>query len=183
MKLFAGIVTAVGRVQELPAELPGQLLLSHPMDWTAGAIGDSVAVNGCCLTIVAAGQGRLYVEVIPETLRRTTLGRLGVGDPVNLEPALQLQSSVGGHLVSGHVDATGQILAVSPERNSVWLEVEVPDQVARYCVPQGSIALDGCSLTLVTVEDRPPRAPWSGSRSSPTRWRQPSPPATVPACW
>ncbi len=154
--MFAGIVTAVGRVQELPAELPGQLLLSHPMEWTAGAIGDSVAVNGCCLTIVAAGPGRLGVEVIPETLRRTTLGQLGVGDPVNLEPALQLQSAVGGHLVSGHVDATGQILAVSPEQNSVWLEVEVPAQVARYCVPQGSIALDGCSLTLVTVEDRPP---------------------------
>lgn len=156
MKLFAGIVTAVGRVQELPAELPGQLLLSHPMEWTAGVIGDSVAVNGCCLTIVAAGLGRLCVEVIPETLRRTTLGQLGVGDPVNLEPALQLQTSVGGHLVSGHVDATGQILAVSPEQNSVWLEVEVPAQVARYCVPQGSIALDGCSLTLVTVEDRSP---------------------------
>ncbi|HUY53938.1 MAG TPA: riboflavin synthase [Candidatus Nanopelagicaceae bacterium] len=154
--MFAGIVTTVGRVQELPEGLPGQLVLGHPMELIPGAIGDSLAVNGCCLTIVAARPGQVSLEVIPETLRRTTLGTLGVGDPVNLEPALLLQSSVGGHLVSGHVDATGRIIAISREQNSLWLEVEVPASVARYCVPQGSIALDGCSLTLVTVEDRPP---------------------------
>ena len=152
--MFAGIVSTVGRVEDLPRALPGQLVLGHVPEWSAGAIGDSVAVSGCCLTVIDVTPERIAVEVIPETLRRTTLGRLGIGDPVNLESALRLQSAVGGHLVSGHIDATGRIVAVNPEGNAVWLDVEVPAAVARYCVPQGSIAVDGCALTLVTVMDR-----------------------------
>jgi riboflavin synthase len=153
--LFAGIVTAVGRVQPLPGQLPGQLRLGHPREWAPGAVGESVAVNGCCLTIIAVEPGGVVVEVMPETLRRTTLGALADGESVNLESALRLGEPVGGHLVSGHIDATGRILTISREGNAVWLEVEVPAAVARHCVPQGSIALDGCSLTLVAVEDRP----------------------------
>ncbi len=153
--MFSGIVSTVGRVEALPHALPGRLVIGHSREWIAGDVGDSVAVSGCCLTLIDSGPARIAVEVIPETLRRTTLGGLGIGDRVNLEQALQLQSAVGGHLVSGHIDAQGRILAVDPEENAVWLEIEVPAPVARYCVPQGSIAVDGCSLTLVSVADGP----------------------------
>lgn len=153
--MFAGIVSTTARVSALPGALPGKLVLAHQEGWFRGELGDSVAVSGCCLTVIDAGRGWIAVEVVPETLRRTTLGALRLDDPVNLEASLPLQGAVGGHLVSGHVDATGQIVAVSPEVNAVWVEIEVSASVARYCVPQGSIAVDGCSLTLVTVADAP----------------------------
>ncbi|MHB1524849.1 MAG: riboflavin synthase [Candidatus Dormibacteria bacterium] len=156
--MFAGIVSIVGRVESLPSAPPGQLVIGHSQEWIAGGIGDSVSVSGCCLTLVDFGPAWIAVEVMPETLRRTTLGGLEIGDRVNLEPALQLRSAVGGHLVSGHIDARGRIRAVNPEENAVWLEIEVPAPVGRYCVPQGSIAVDGCSLTLVTVADGPKEA-------------------------
>ena len=153
--MFAGIVSAIGRVAAGPGALPGKLLLAHPEGWFAGPIGDSVAVSGCCLTVIDAGTEWIAVEVVPETLRRTTLGALCIDDPVNLEASLSLQAAVGGHLVSGHVDATGEIVAVSAEANAAWVEIKVPASVARYCVPQGSIAVDGCSFTLATVSDAP----------------------------
>jgi riboflavin synthase len=152
--LFSGIVTAVGEIESIPQALPGVLVIAHPSGWGALRVDDSLAVNGCCLTVVSRELGRVAVEVMPETLRRTTLGALASGDRVNLEAALALGAPVGGHLVSGHVDATGEVLAVEPEQNAVWLTLRVPASVGRYCVPQGSIAVDGCSLTLVSVEDR-----------------------------
>ena len=153
--MFAGIVSTVGHVEALPGALPGKLVLAQREGWFAGARGDSVAVSGCCLTVIDASPGQIAVELVPETLRRTTLGGLRFGDPVNLEASLRLEGAVGGHLVSGHVDTTGRIVAVNAEHNAVWVEIEVPTSVARYCVPQGSIAVDGCSLTLVTVADGP----------------------------
>ncbi|MGC1185086.1 MAG: riboflavin synthase [Candidatus Dormiibacterota bacterium] len=151
--MFSGIVTAVGRIEALPKDFQGALAISHPDDWGNLQIGDSLAVNGCCLTVVRRDAGTAEVEVMPETLRRTNLGRLQEGDRVNLETALALGSRLGGHLVSGHIDATGEITALDPEGNAVWLTLRIPDAVGRFCVPQGSIAIDGCSLTLVSVQD------------------------------
>lgn len=152
--MFSGIVSAIGRIESVPEEFHGQLVIGHPPGWAQLGLGDSVAVNGCCLTVVQLEDERVGVEVMPETLRRTNLGRLQPGATVNLEPALTLGSAVGGHLVSGHIDATGEVSAVEREANSVWVTLVVPTEVGRYCTPQGSIAIDGCSLTLVSVEDR-----------------------------
>lgn len=154
--MFSGIVTAVGRIEALPEDFRGELGISHPDDWGNLQIGDSLAVNGCCLTVVRRDAGRAEVEVMPETLRRTNLGRLQAGERVNLETALALGSPIGGHLVSGHIDATGEVRSIDPEENAVWLTLRIPGTVGRFCVPQGSIAIDGCSLTLVSVEDLGP---------------------------
>lgn len=151
--MFSGIVTALGQIEATPKEFQGELLIAHPTGWGNLTVGDSVAVNGCCLTVVRREEGRVAVEVMPETLRRANLGGLEIGGLVNLEAALALGAPVGGHLVSGHIDATGEVTAVEREQNAVWLTIRVPADVGRYCVPQGSIAIDGCSLTLVAVED------------------------------
>ncbi|HVC39573.1 MAG TPA: riboflavin synthase [Candidatus Dormibacteraeota bacterium] len=153
--MFSGIVSAVGRVEALPSGAAGELLIAPPPNWGQFEIGDSVAVNGCCLTVVRREQQRLAVEVMPETLRRTNLGQLLIGGPVNLESALSLGAPVGGHLMSGHVDATGVVAQVDREGNARWVRLHVPAQVGRYCVAQGSIGIDGCSLTLVSVQDAP----------------------------
>ena len=151
--MFSGIVSARGRIEEVPTPARSSFRISKPRGFAELARGDSLAVNGCCLTVVEVAGELLTVDVMPETLRRTALGELGVGDPVNLERALELCRLVGGHLVTGHVDGTGVVAALTPEGNAMWLRVQVPEAVARYCVPQGSIAIDGCSLTLVTVAD------------------------------
>lgn len=151
--MFSGIVSVVGQVESVPLDRPGALRIAHPDGWGQLRIGDSVAVNGCCLTVVGREAALLAAEVMPETLRRTNLGRLPAGGLVNLEAALTLGAPVGGHLVSGHVDATGEVLAVEAEQSAVWVSLRVPQEVGRYCVAQGSIAIDGCSLTLVEVDD------------------------------
>lgn len=151
--MFSGIVSALGHVRPPSAELPETLSIAHPEGWGDLAVGDSLAVNGCCLTVIRHEPAGAVAEVMPETLRRTNLGRLCEGDPVNLESALALGDPVGGHLVSGHVDATGEVTLVDREENARWLTVRVPESVGRYCVAQGSIAIDGCSLTVVDAED------------------------------
>jgi riboflavin synthase len=112
------------------------------------AIGDSVCTNGCCLTVVALGEGWWEADVSDETLARTTLGALRPGDPVNLERAVRLEDRLGGHLVQGHVDAVGAVARPVPD-----LRVTVPAGLLRYCVEKGSIAVDGVSLTIVDVLD------------------------------
>lgn len=152
--MFAGIVSAEGRVLEPPGRLPGRIEITHPAGWGGLKVGDSVSVNGCCLTAVWVGPERVAVEVIPETLRRTNLGDLATGDSVNLEAALTLATAIGGHLVTGHVDGTGTVVELAPEGNSLVVRVAVPPRLSRYCVTKGSLAVDGCSLTLAGVEDR-----------------------------
>jgi len=151
--VFSGIVSAIGRIESVPEHFQGQLVIALPQGWGGLGLGDSVAINGCCLTVVHRGDDRVGVELMPETMRRTNLGRLRPGASVNLEPALTLGSAVGGHLVSGHIDATGEVSAVEREANSVWVTLLVPAAVGRYCTAQGSIAVDGCSLTVVSVAD------------------------------
>ena len=151
--MFSGIVSALGLVVTPPTGRLGSLVVSHPRGWGGLERGASVAINGCCLTAVAVHPERVAVEAMPQTLRLTNLSRLREGAQVNLEAALRLGDPVGGHLLSGHVDATGTVLEVRPEGGAVRLRLAVPPAVARYCVPQGSLAVDGCSLTLTEVAD------------------------------
>lgn len=113
--------------------------------------GDSVSVSGTCLTVARLAPGWFRVEAVPETLRLTTLGKLGVGDKVNLEPAARLNEVVGGHLVSGHVDGRGRVLSASREGNGRRVTIQAPPAVAAYLVPKGSVTVDGVSLTLARV--------------------------------
>ncbi len=155
--MFSGIVTAKGLIARIPSQLPGPLTVAHPSGWGELAVGASVAVNGCCLTAVSVASSQVTVEVIPQTLRLTNLGLLRAGDPVNLEPALRLGDPVGGHLMTGHVDAVGKVVSVARDGNGLAVRISVPSGVSRYCVPQGSLAVDGCSLTLVSVTDKGPQ--------------------------
>jgi riboflavin synthase len=111
--------------------------------------GDSVAVNGVCLTVTGSDSGVLAFDAVPETLRRSTLGRLEQGGSVNIEPALQAGDSVGGHFVQGHVDGVGRVRRVTDE----GLEVEAGPEILRYCVEKGSIAVEGASLTIAALDD------------------------------
>lgn len=151
--MFSGIV-ALGHAVTTPGGGEGRLRVAHPKEWSPLRLGDSLSVNGCCLTVVEVSFPEVTLEVMPETMRRTNLGLLLPGNPVNLESALGLGDAVGGHLVTGHVDATGEVVATEDEGNARWITVRVPSEVARYCVGRGSIAIDGCSLTLVQVVDQ-----------------------------
>lgn len=118
------------------------------------AIGASVSVNGTCLTVVARSDHDFSVDVSPETLRVTTLGTLTSGAPVNLERAMKLNERIGGHLVSGHVDAIGVLRSRQQDGNALVLEFEAPNEILRYCVAKGSITVDGISLTVNDVTER-----------------------------
>lgn len=153
--MFTGIVEALGRVEAMESGARGgrRLALSVPDDarWRL-APGESVAVSGVCLTVVATGPGRLAFDLAEETRRVTSLGGLSRGDSVNLERPLRLDDRLGGHLVLGHVDGLGEVVAVQPEGDGVHLEVSVPARLRPLLIPKGSIAIDGVSLTVATLE-------------------------------
>ncbi|MHB8293525.1 MAG: riboflavin synthase [Acidimicrobiales bacterium] len=142
--MFTGIVTASGSLAWLRA---GRARFTCAGSFTSElSIGDSVAVSGCCLTVVGAGDGWFEADVVEETLARTTLGSLEPAAPVNLELPVTPSARLGGHVVQGHVDGTGEVLAPAPA-----LEVAVGPALGRYMVAKGSVALDGVSLTVVSV--------------------------------
>jgi riboflavin synthase len=143
--VFTGIVEELGRVLSLDGPRLRLEARSVLDDVTLGA---SVAVNGCCLTVVAWGEDWWEADVSDETFARTSLGALRPGDPVNLERPVRLQDRLGGHLVQGHVDAVGRVVDPAPD-----LRVRVPDGLLRYVVEKGSITVDGVSLTVVAVLD------------------------------
>jgi riboflavin synthase len=153
--MFTGIVEEMGAVTTVTKGLAGArltIMASMVMsDLTAGA---SISVNGACLTVVAQGDTDFSVDVSPETLSVTTIGTLAAGSPVNLERAMKLNERIGGHLVSGHVDGIGMIRNRHPDGNAILLECEAPKEILRYCVPKGSITVDGISLTVNKVTDR-----------------------------
>ena len=152
--MFTGIVLDVGHV--LTRETRGgdlRLVIECArLDLARARVGDSICVQGCCLTATAV-QGRTFAaDLSRETLALTTLGELVAGDAVNLEPALRAGDALGGHLVSGHVDGVAQVSAVSDDARSRRLSIGVPPALARYLAPKGSVAVDGVSLTINTVE-------------------------------
>ena len=154
--MFTGIVQAVGRLRQREA-LGGDARLAiaaGALDLDGVRIGDSIAVNGVCLTATRLECDGFWADVSAETLRLTTLGQLGAGAAVNLEKALTLSQPLGGHLMSGHVDGLGQLLSITPEARSIQLEFAAPPELARYIARKGSIAVDGVSLTVNEVRDR-----------------------------
>jgi riboflavin synthase len=149
--VFTGIVEEVGRVEAFR----GTRLRVHATRVTRGLRpGDSVAVDGVCLTVVAADRGGFEVDLGAATLQRTTLGLRRPQDPVNLERPLTLARRLGGHLVQGHVDGVGRVRTVRGDGNSRWVEIAAPKAVLRYLVERGSVAVDGVSLTVAALSSR-----------------------------
>jgi riboflavin synthase len=146
--MFTGIVVEVGEVLAPPPALR----LRAPGVAADAAIGDSVAIEGCCLTVTAVSGDELEFRAVPETLRRTMLGDLRPGDGVNLEPALRVGDRMAGHWVQGHVDAVGSVRAFEPDGEARTLTVDAPDAVLRTTIVKGSVCVGGVSLTVTAVD-------------------------------
>ena len=145
--MFSGIVEAVGEIQSAETSSEGsRLSIAAPFDGLS--LGESISVNGVCLTVVEAAAGSFDVDVSAETLRRSTLGKLHGGSVANLERSLRLGDRLSGHLVFGHVDGVGRLISVTPEGDSSLYEFAAPGEVSRYLVEKGSVAVDGVSLTV-----------------------------------
>ena len=153
--MFTGIIKAKGTIGALDKR-GGDVRLSvrsGGLPWSDYEVGESIAVNGVCLTAVALHEGGFDTDVSVETLDVTALGGLGIGSPVNLEPAISLGERLGGHLVSGHVDCTGRVVARDTDARSIRLAIEIPKDYARYVAKKGSVCVDGVSLTVNEVSD------------------------------
>ncbi|OAQ21566.1 riboflavin synthase [Thermosulfurimonas dismutans] len=150
--MFTGLVEGLGTIKKIRPKGGGLVLgIEAPFSLENTRVGDSVAVNGACLTVVAL-EGQIFeVDVSPETLMRTTLGELKVGDRVNLERALRLGDRLGGHLVTGHVDGIGRVVSRENKGNFFFFRIWAPSEVSRYLVEKGSVAVDGVSLTVNRV--------------------------------
>lgn len=152
--MFTGIITDIGRVRAIERGVGDpRMEIETRFDTTGLAVGASIAHSGCCLTVVGAGAGWFAVEVSSETLARTNLGGWRPGARVNLERAARLGEEIGGHIVSGHVDGVGEVRSLRPEGGSHRLSIRAPRPLHRYIASQGSIAVDGVSLTVNGVED------------------------------
>jgi len=152
--MFTGIVEEMGAIAGLEKTLVGtRMTILASIVMGDLKIGDSVSVNGVCLTAVTIGERDFAVEVSVETLAVTTLGNLGVGTPVNLERAMKLNERIGGHLVAGHVDGVGIVRSRHQDSNTIFFTIEAPSEILRYCVAKGSITVDGISLTINEVSD------------------------------
>jgi len=152
--VFTGLVEERGQVARIE-ERPGgrRLWIEAPMVATDARVGDSISVSGCCLTAIEVGSRGFAVEAVPETLRRTTLGSWQAGTAVNLERSLRLDQRLGGHLVQGHVDGVGVILAVAPEGEGRRVRIEIPEALRGYVAEKGSLAVDGVSLTVAGLSE------------------------------
>jgi riboflavin synthase len=151
--VFTGLVREVGRVASLSGVSDGTARLRIESQ-LAAAIGDSVSIDGCCLTVVDGDRSTLAFDVVPETFARTTLRRLVPGVHVNLEPALRAGEALGGHYVQGHVDGVGRVRTVEPEGNGKRVWFDAPEEVLRYCVEKGSVSVDGVSLTVAGLDEK-----------------------------
>jgi riboflavin synthase len=149
--VFTGLVREVGTVESMD---DGRLLVEAPETAAGAAAGDSVAIDGVCLTVVARDGARLAFDAVPETLARTSLGALRDGSRVNVEPALRAGDALGGHYVQGHVDGVGVVRSVEREGEGRRVWFDVPAELLRYVVEKGSIAVDGTSLTVAATDER-----------------------------
>ena len=147
--MFTGIIEEVGTVKAVtPGANAGEIMIGARKVLEDTKIGDSIAVNGVCLTVTRMTDSYFTADVMPETLRRSSLGTLHTGSVVNLERAMAANGRYGGHIVSGHIDGTGQILSSRREENAVWISLSAPEEILALIVEKGSIAIDGISLTV-----------------------------------
>jgi len=152
--MFTGIVEEKGTVGHISlAGISGSIAIKARKVLEGTRIGDSIAVNGVCLTVVSLRPDGFTADVMAETIRRTGLGSLKPGDQVNLERAMAADGRFGGHIVAGHIDGVGTIRSAVPEGNAVWITIDAPPQILRYIVEKGSIAIDGISLTVAYVDE------------------------------
>jgi riboflavin synthase alpha subunit len=152
--VFTGIVRERGRLASRNGGPDGVELVVEAPETAAGTqTGDSVALDGVCLTATDVSDGRIAFHAVAETLRRSTLAALEPGAEVNVEPALRAGEPLGGHYVQGHVDGVGRVAGTTPEGDALRLRLEVPPELLRYCVPKGSIAVQGVSLTIAALDD------------------------------
>jgi riboflavin synthase len=151
--MFTGLIEAVGVVRGATGAAPRRLTVASAVPVEEVSIGDSVAIDGACLTVVEKGAGTLSFEAATETLARTTVGDLTVGDRVHLERSLPMGGRLDGHLVMGHVDGIGRVTALDHRGSALYLGVDAPGEVVRLTAPRGSIAIAGCSLTVTAVRD------------------------------
>lgn len=155
--MFTGIVEELGTVESIETQQDAiRLTLRGPLAVSDARRGDSIAVNGCCLTVTTHTADSFTVDVMKESLDRTSLGVLRPGDQVNLERAMPANGRLGGHLVQGHVDGTGTISARTPSEHWEVVDIDLPSDLARYVAAKGSITVDGTSLTVVEVRDGDP---------------------------
>ncbi len=147
--MFTGIIEEKGTIKSIGHN---KLLISARKVLEGTVPGDSIAVNGACLTVVEKSDQSFSIEIMPETLRRTSLGNLRPGDYVNLERALKVGSRMGGHFVQGHVDDTGKISSLIPESDAILMKISAPARIMRYVVEKGFIAVEGISLTVTTCD-------------------------------
>jgi riboflavin synthase alpha subunit len=151
--VFTGIVRERGRVLAADSNGGGVHLRVAASETAQAAPGDSISVNGCCLTVTAADGEALEFDAVPETIARTTLGGLEPNSEVNLEPALRAGEPLGGHFVQGHIDGRARVEALEPEGDGARLRLQLPPELQRYCVEKGSLAVDGVSLTIAALRE------------------------------
>ncbi len=150
--MFTGIIEEIGKVQSLKRDSKeSRLVIGATKILEDVHIGDSIAVNGVCLTVVSFSSGQFTVDVMNETFMRSSLGQLRVGEEVNLERAMAANGRFGGHIVSGHIDGTGRIMSVFDDGNAKWYEISVDSELLEGIVMKGSVAIDGISLTVARV--------------------------------
>ncbi len=159
--MFTGIVSELGTVASVQAlDGASSLTVNAPETVVGVAVGDSIAVNGVCLTAVAVGESAFTVEIVEESLKRSSLGSLRQGDTVNLERPMVAGGRFDGHIVQGHVDGVGHIEEIRSEGDASRIRISIPEDLARYIVEKGSIAVDGTSLTVTAVSDARTDKPW-----------------------
>jgi len=147
--MFTGIIEGLGTITGIKQSgQSGRMTINADYELDHTKIGDSIAVSGACLTVVAIGGKRFEVDLSPETIVKTTLGRIKIGERVNLERALRFSDRIDGHLVSGHIDGIGTIKSRNTKENAILITFQVPESIARYMIKKGSVAVDGISLTI-----------------------------------
>lgn len=152
--MFTGIIEEVGKVAKIHKQGEfAQLTITGSKIFSDMQLGDSIAVNGVCLTVTAFGSQHFCADVMSETLNRTALGELQPNSPVNLERAMAANGRFGGHIVSGHIDGTGEIVSITPAQNAVWYQIKTEPKLMRYIIEKGSITIDGISLTVVDCDE------------------------------
>jgi riboflavin synthase len=152
--MFTGLIEELGRVKAIEHQSDAvRLTIEGPLVTSDAHRGDSIAVCGTCLTVIEFGNGEFTADLMKETLDKTSLSTIKVGDPVNLERAMTAETRFGGHVVQGHVDGVGEIISREPSENWEWLRIRIPRELMKYVVYKGSITLDGVSLTVNEVGD------------------------------